>query len=360
MKILILDEYYKKFLKTFYAKNKKHGSYTETKAQLLAEKFSTSDYYSKNLEKFGVSATELIFNDEILQKKWAKEHNKYSYKYDLDKITYLKLHLKSGWLEKILAEQIYDYQPDILYCHDLSIPGSEFLTSIKKHLPVFIVGQVAYPIEFDKEKLKVYNLIFSSFPHFVARFRKLGIKSEFLKLGFEPSILRFLKKNNRQFDVTFVGGFSTRHNSESILKAVTDFWGYGLEHLSLPEEFKKKYHCEAWALDMYNIFYNSKITLNRHIDVAENHANNQRLYEATGVGAMLITDYKSDLKNIFVPGKEVETYKSGSELLEKVAYYLKNAKKRQAIAAAGQKRTLKDHTYEKRMQELVKFLEKYV
>ena len=35
---------------------------------------------------------------------------------------------------------------------------------------------------------------------------------------------------------------------------------------------------------MYRVLRQSKIALNRHSDVAEDHANNMRLYEATGVG----------------------------------------------------------------------------
>ena len=111
---------------------------------------------------------------------------------------------------------------------------------------------------------------------------------------------------------------------------------------------------------MYNILYNSKISLNRHIDAAENHANNMRLYEATGVGTMLITDYKRDLDKLFIPGKEIETYRTEKELKDKVKFYLSHEEERQIIAKAGQKRTLGDHTYKKRMQELLQILRKYL
>ena len=40
---------------------------------------------------------------------------------------------------------------------------------------------------------------------------------------------------------------------------------------------------------MYNILSRSKISFNRHINVAENNANNMRLYEATGMGSLLLT-----------------------------------------------------------------------
>ena len=52
---------------------------------------------------------------------------------------------------------------------------------------------------------------------------------------------------------------------------------------------------EVWGLDMYRALARSKITINRHINVAENNANNMRLFEATGTGSLLITDRKDNL-----------------------------------------------------------------
>ena len=40
---------------------------------------------------------------------------------------------------------------------------------------------------------------------------------------------------------------------------------------------------------MYKILGRSKISFNRHINTAENNANNMRLYEATGMGSLLLT-----------------------------------------------------------------------
>src|SRR3989344_7172227 len=111
---------------------------------------------------------------------------------------------------------------------------------------------------------------------------------------------------------------------------------------------------------MYNIMLQSKITINRHIDIAEDYANNMRLYEATGCGAMLITDKKKNLSDLFKIDKEIISYEDTDDLIEKIRYYLKKDKEREAIASAGQKRTLKDHNYSVRMKELVNILEKYI
>jgi spore maturation protein CgeB len=110
---------------------------------------------------------------------------------------------------------------------------------------------------------------------------------------------------------------------------------------------------------MYAILLNSKITLNHHGNIPP-YANNCRLYEATGVGTFLITDWKMNLHEIFEPGKEVIAYRTPEECAELIQYYLEHEAERKAIARAGQERTLKEHTYYHRMQELVEIVRKYL
>ena len=44
--------------------------------------------------------------------------------------------------------------------------------------------------------------------------------------------------------------------------------------------------------------------------------------------------------------------------MEKIQYYLVHEDERQAIASTGQARTLRDHTYRQRMEELGKIAER--
>jgi spore maturation protein CgeB len=111
---------------------------------------------------------------------------------------------------------------------------------------------------------------------------------------------------------------------------------------------------------MYEIFHKSLITLNHHIDVADAYAGNGRLFEATGMGTLLVTDWKKNLHEMFEPGKEVVAYRSAEECAEMVQYYLGHAEEREAIARAGQQRTLRDHTYYQRMQEFADIVQKYL
>ena len=111
---------------------------------------------------------------------------------------------------------------------------------------------------------------------------------------------------------------------------------------------------------MYKILSRSLITLNRHINVSENYANNMRLYEATGMGSLLLTDYKDNLNEIFEIDKEIISYRSKEEASDKASYYSKNRSKAERIAKAGQMKTLENHTYQKRMVELKNFKQIFI
>ena len=58
--------------------------------------------------------------------------------------------------------------------------------------------------------------------------------------------------------------------------------------------------------------------------------------------------------------KEIVTYSSKEEALEKVNYLINNQDELSAIAKAGQSRTLKEHTYEIRMKELFEIIKKHI
>lgn len=73
-------------------------------------------------------------------------------------------------------------------------------------------------------------------------------------------------------------------------------------------------------------------------------------------GSLYLTHHNSDLENLFVIGKEIETYRTPKECVEKVVYYLSHPDEAEAIARAGRLRAEKEHTLEKRFNELFEIL----
>jgi spore maturation protein CgeB len=80
---------------------------------------------------------------------------------------------------------------------------------------------------------------------------------------------------------------------------------------------------------------------------------NCRAFEIAGCGGFQLVTRVPVVTEHFEPDNEIATFYSAAELVEKVAYYLQNPDKAAAIAARGQVRAHRDHTYEHRLNELL-------
>lgn len=76
------------------------------------------------------------------------------------------------------------------------------------------------------------------------------------------------------------------------------------------------------------------------------------MFESTGVGTCLITENHSNINELFEPQKEIITYESKEDLLDLIKKMLKQKEKILQVGAAGQERTLKDHTIERMFNDL--------
>ena len=373
MKIIIVDTYYAAFLARFYARREglAGADYQTQLRALLDACFGTSDFYSRHLNALGWEAQDLVANCVQLQRAWARAHKvplsnlALRVPHRLFRVPLIGRFLLSlpGLMDVALA-QIRATKPDVLYCQDLSFFPGEVLRDLKRDVRL-IVGQIACPLP-PESFLKGYDLILTSFPHFVGRLRGLGVASEYFRIGFDERIVSKIGTVNQDIGFSFVGGISRHHGGSTplleYLTTQTDMqvFGYGAESLEASSPIRQRHGGEVWGMDMYRALARSRITLNRHIDVAENNANNMRLYEATGVGAMLLTDRKENLHELFDVGREVVAYSSKEEAAELVRYYQNHPDEAARIAKAGQARTLREHTYAHRMQELSVILRRYI
>jgi spore maturation protein CgeB len=107
---------------------------------------------------------------------------------------------------------------------------------------------------------------------------------------------------------------------------------------------------------MYQVLARSLMTLNTHGRISGEDANNLRLYEATGMGTLLVTDARRNMSQLFDVGSEVVTYRDAEECARMVRYYLDHPAEAASIAAAGQRRTLRDHTWANRMARIAELV----
>ena len=347
---LFVNTYYQAFLQNQYltGETRADSGYQEQLSSLTAECFGDSDFYSRRLREAGFQTEDTIINCDPLQDAWARENGFQG----------------SGIV--VALEQIVRMQPDIAYFQDMHMMSAEFLTAIRPHVK-FIVGQIASPMHHIP--LSCYDIIFSSFPHFTERFRAKGISAYYQPLAFEERVLQTFRTKSfeqRTVELSFIGGVTPDHSGryqllETLANATPlEVWGYGAEALPSDSPLTARHRGQVWGKDMFARLADSKITINKHIDVAENNANNMRLFEATGCGALLITDYKDNISDLFEIGREVVCYRDAEECLELVNYYLSNPEEAKQIAARGQERTLREHSYQKRMFQTAEILERHL
>ena len=138
---------------------------------------------------------------------------------------------------------------------------------------------------------------------------------------------------------------------------------YGIEIGKLPNNTLKEmypYRCHepVFGIEYYQLLKSSDIVFNMHSTAAKNTVDNMKMFETTGAGTCLVTDTGSNMKDLFEEDKEVVTYSSIDEGVEKVTYLLNHLDEAEQIARAGQARTLKDHTIMDRCQQINEVIQK--
>jgi len=114
--------------------------------------------------------------------------------------------------------------------------------------------------------------------------------------------------------------------------------------------------------DCVKIYNAAKINLNLHSSTFHEGVNpigdfaNPRTFEIAACGGFQLVDYRSELSELFEIGKEIICYKGIDELRSLIRYYLKNPDERIEIAAKGQLRAKRDHTFENRMREMLSII----
>jgi spore maturation protein CgeB len=172
-----------------------------------------------------------------------------------------------------------------------------------------------------------------------------------------------------EYDVTFVG--QPHGNRRRMVQALRDrginvhCFGYGWEGGRVTQD------------EMIRIFNQSRINLNfsnasahgrkgilgagldriaRSLFPSEIPTYSEQIkgrnFEVPGCGGFLLTAKADDLESYYEPDKEVVCFDGILDLVEKIKYYLANDRERRRIAECGYERTLRDHTYTRRFQQI--------
>ncbi len=363
MRIMIVDTIYDNFLRDLYGAHPglEAKSYDEQIEAIADTCFPCGLTWRTPFRRRGHEVFYVAANNAPSQIRWCQDNNR------VDLVAHsvetygfgfyqLRIAAPGGWYLKMAQEQVKAFRPDILLCPYLYTFDNRFLTEVAGSYGR-AVGQHAAAL--PRAELTRYDLIVSSLPNQVEYFRELGIRSEVLPLAFDPAIAAKVGSQPLEHDVVFLGQITGdhRHRAENFRMLSrfvdVDFWGDADWEGRPPDTAHWRPHPALWGFDMFRTLARSRIVLNHHLDAAGPYANNLRLYEATGVGALLLTDYKDNLSTYFEVGEEVVAYKDIADCIAQIRALLGDENRRRQIAAAGQQRVLRDHTNDHRAGTLL-------
>lgn len=365
MRFLIVDTVYAGFLQWLYAEHAPglaQKSYAEQLETQVRGYFHTAGAWRPALEKLGHEVMEVNANNAPQQVRWMIENDRLDMAKALsDGLAFggyfLQQKQELSWQVAIVAEQVKAFRPDVLICANLYMFDDAFLDMVKGYYGKAI-GQHAAVM--PGNPLGRFDAIISSLPNQVQAFRAAGIRSELIGLAFDERLLPHLEDHRGRHDLAFIGSVSGDHVGRArFLKEIAsrrpvDFWGtldwpQGIDVAGL----QIRANPPVFGLPMYQIMQSCRMVLNYHLDAAGEYANNLRLFEATGVGSVLVTDAKRNIADYFEPDVECVVYTSAAECLDKIDDLSRNPARAEAIAAAGQARTLRSHTYHNRVEALL-------
>lgn len=363
MKIFLAAYYYPPFIASFLKKhpNLHQLSYRGMMSCLKEEYFADTHSAEHWLLKANYSAHMSVINVEVIQKQWAKEQG--------------LVYREENWMEEILIAQVENIRPDVFYTECIHVHTKEFLQEVKKNVKQ-LSAWVSFPFS-TLPTASLFDLILTSTKDYTVKFKSMGIASEYMLPAFDSRIVEKIGELKKTIDFSFVGGISDLHKNrwealnQLCEKTNIKIWGYGLPHKDpnpINRLFKKDayeiirghHQGEVWGLEMYKVLGSSYITFNIHEALLKGDVGNMRMFEASGMGTMLLNDHGNNVNELFAPDKEIVTYRSIPEALEKYNYYLQNKEKAIEIGKNAKKRTMEQYNYSNYVQTFTEHLKKYL
>lgn len=374
MRFLFLYSAYPAYLRQFYrARTGLEGApYAEQREAFRADAFGWADFWTHYLSPLGIQADECLVNALPAQAAWAREHG---------------IRTPRDPVRDVAAARVAEYAPDVVFFDDYTTFSEAWVRELRARVPSIrlIVAWCGAPYR-DGSFFRSCDLVLSCIPGLVEEFRKKGHRSDLLRHGFDRRILRRLEAALPQppIPLSFVGsigGSEAAHGERDRLLAglsrrfeLQVYTPYAERTVAqrlrarasallgrssparIPAALRKSMRPSVFGMEMFRTLAASRVTLNSHISISRTWATNMRLYEATGVGACLLTDWTPDLREVFEPDRDVVAYRSPEECAEKISYLLDHPAERDRIAACGQERTLREHGFERRAEALAGML----
>ncbi|OGW26077.1 MAG: hypothetical protein A2X59_10830 [Nitrospirae bacterium GWC2_42_7] len=226
--------------------------------------------------------------------------------------------------------------------------------------------------------VKASDIFFTMSEGLVDEFRNINPNSFWLTQAFEPSffeIKEITQKDLKTFssDIAFAGNLGSmmqyldrRKSLKLIIENGFDFRWWGPK---IPRKFStlplmlgnlgRAYGGQfIWGESYAKVAKLSKIFLAFDSMPHLRKSMSARMYTAVGCGAFYMCRHINGIEEVFEPDKEIVTFNSDAEMIDKIRFFLPKEDIRKKIAEAGRVRILKDHTYEVRTREMLNIIRK--
>jgi len=322
--------------------------------EIVKDAFSAIHIFAPYLSDFCYDPTFIVANNLHSQVQWMKEHALYS--------TNSRVNIHD-WVKT----QIEVLKPDVLYLTDPITFDGNFIAKLT-HKPKLTIGWRAAVIPLDT-KWNGFDMMLSLLDGLLDRARELGAaRTTRFYPGFPVWIYDRIKHIQPQYDVVFCGQISPRQHARRnrLLQRIAEESGEGgfscAYYLSgdqslFSPEIKRVDQGAKYGLEMHKALRTGRIAVDARashgmIDMAgkiiddfgKDQTANMRIFEATGSGCLLLTEHFDHLSEFFDIGREIETFRSEEELIEKIRYYTLHPDERDTIARRGHERCLREHS----------------
>ena len=254
-------------------------------------------------------------------------------------------------------------RPELIFVIKGEIIFKSSIILLKKNKIKVVVWWQDNPLKYKNllEQYKFYDEFFIFDMSYSEGLFKHNVKTvTWLPFAFNESLLPApdKSKNTKDYDIIFAGFGSPERIAffENIVKL-----GFKIKLIGNHWKKSKILNDKATLLpnispeEIFKHYSNAKIGINVNHEQSITGVNG-RTFELCGFGVFQLTDFRKDLINLYNIGEEVVVYENIDDLENKIVYYLKNDVEREKIAVAGMKRTIKDHTYQKRMNYVIEKL----
>ncbi len=287
-----------------------------------------------------------------------------------DFISLVKAHGKTK-MNQLLLDEVLLVKPDVAIFHLYTDQFHEdTITKLKKHTKTLsIFHDDTWRKEFTNYWIKYFN--YSSTPDYFsyAEYQLKGM-SNILFFPYGCSQITYTRLNlKKKYDVSFIGRWHPyrqwiiNHIRKAgiSVNAVGPGWNSGmLDHnqmVALICQSKINLNISnssSWDIRYLLTSFRGLLNSLRSKKTVEQIKG--RHFEINGCGGFQLTNYVGGLENHYLIGHEIAVYGSPEDLIDKIKFYLKHDEIRDDMAKAGYLRTISDHTFARRFQEIFKLM----